>query len=209
MNQTSMAAIQRLYEAIVGLLVLKNTSYAILDHQAADEQETRYTTIINQPPRRPDTPLLSTRLNPDNPQETRYTPIINQETRYTPIINQVEPLITYSPGDQIHHHHQPAPQETRYTPSSTRLNPDNLLPWRPDTPPSSTRRPDTPPSSTRLHPDNPTPQETRYTPIINQETRYTPIINQVEPLITYSPGDQIHPPSSSRLNPDNPHPPGD
>ncbi|XP_070305642.1 uncharacterized protein [Salvelinus sp. IW2-2015] len=113
MNQTSMAAIQRLYAAIVKVAI--NTHTPTLQPSnpppvAAQElsvtvapQETSYTLNITQV----ETPISPTA------QETSCTPILNQveppisptaqETSYTPILNQVEPPIT------------PTAQETSYT----------------------------------------------------------------------------------------------
>ncbi|KAM9511501.1 uncharacterized protein ACWYII_045928 isoform 3-T8 [Salvelinus alpinus] len=183
MNQTSMAAIQMLYEAIVKVAINTHTTTLqpsnpppIAAQELSDTvapQETSYTLILNQvePPISPTiqetsyTPVLN-QVEPlisPTTQETSYTPVLNQveppispttqETSYTPVLNQVEPLIS------------PTTQETSYTPVLNQVEP----------------------------PISPTTQETSYTPILNQveppispttqETSYTPILNQVEPPI--------------------------
>ncbi|XP_029614450.1 nuclear pore complex-interacting protein family member B11-like [Salmo trutta] len=183
-NQTSMAAIQRLYEAIVKVAINTHTPTIqpsnpppVAAQELSDTvspQETSYTLILNQvePPISP------------TAQETSYTLILNQveppisptaqETSYTLILNQVEPPIS------------PTAQETSYTLILNQVEPPISLTAQ-ETSYTLILNQVEPPIS-------PTAQETSYTLILNQvespisptaqETSYTLILNQVESPIS-------------------------
>eukprot|EP00063_Salmo_salar_P088160 XP_014062995.1 PREDICTED: DNA-directed RNA polymerase II subunit RPB1-like [Salmo salar] len=163
MSQTSMAAIQRLYEAIV-----KELSDTVAP------QETSYTPILNQvePPISPTT------------QETSYTPILNQvehpispttqDASYTPILNQVEPPIS------------PTTQDTSYTPILNQVEPP-ISPTTQDTSYTPILNQVEPPISPTTQDTSYTPILNQVEPPISpttQDTSYTPILNQVEPPIS-------------------------
>ncbi|CAB1330843.1 unnamed protein product, partial [Coregonus sp. 'balchen'] len=132
MNQTSMAAIQRLYEAIVKGDQLHPHPHPGLTPDIPHHPQTSYTPILTQvePPISPTT------------QETSYTRIPNQETSYT-ILNQVEPPIT------------PTAQETSYTQTEPKKR------GRKSCSPVTLKKPSNPLSMT-VNPIQPRPRKRKY-----------------------------------------------